>query len=366
MNIDFISYIDISLKNEFANQVINKWNSSYTYYNLPSQLTSLYYGYGGFSLSVNRNLLFKVNNNKIIGLESTNKTWSDLEINLIIEITFDIITDLNNKYSNVNVNANGVGSSSNSNITLVNTTNYYFSYMLPKSLMYDFIIKLLNDLSKSTHLKNAYQSQTGLIMQLDPTWRILFYSQLKNTTYRELNYIYYNNEYVIGFKSKDNIPYFTQNEIHELLQISNNIIDSYNLVKIPTTTYIMPNNYNYIDPNKINLDINDIEFTKYKSKYINLHLKIKESYKEKLLLYVFKKSRKINELKKLEISSNSFYLPTTSNWTKYTNKNHRKLTLVIENNYIIGLKFSGGTSLWSNDEVDELLILIEKFNKLYK
>lgn len=361
MNIDFISYIDISLKNEFVSQVINKWNSVYTHYNLPSQLTSIYFSNGGFSLAIDRNLMLKVNNNKIVGLFSDVKTWTDIEINLIIEITFDIITDLNNKYSNINVS-----DPNNSNINIVNTTNYYFSYMLPKSLLYDFTIKLLNDLSKSTYLKNAYQSQSGLIMQLDPTWRILFYSQLRNITYRELTYIYYNNEYIIGFKSKDNVPYFTQNEIYELLKISNNIIDSYNLVKIPTTTYIMPNNYNYLDPNKINLNIDDIEFTKYKSKYINLHLKIKASYKEKLLLFVFKKSRKIKELKNLEVSTNSFYLPTTSSWTKYTKRNHRKLSLVIEDNYITGLKFSGGTSLWTNDEVDELLILIEKFNKLYK
>ncbi len=209
----------------------------------------------------------------------------------------------------------------------------------------------------------------------------------------------YNTE-TIGVRLKDNLPYWSMDEINELLEICNSEIrrmglpSSYvrsrncstNIVGLPTSVYSKPSSGGIIitPSGKINKlgygtvssissrgsnnllisDYSDEVLDRYNHRKIKFKNPVKLSDKEYFMVKVIEKAKKNSVIRDLELyygDEGGFKLPMSSIWRKTygLRDDYRELKFMIEDNMIVGLRFIDDKPVWTYDEVDELLDIIE-------
>ncbi len=373
LDIKLLKSISILYKNEVIRKTVEKWqmfslNVGLTPDLLPTN-SGFYLPMTNFwinKLEINplldkRELVFVENAGMIIGLYFKDgvRYWSDDEIRLLLDILDGIANDF-----------------SSTQVPLLSTT-HYFDFALPKHLKIDFTIKVINKARNTSilHLLDQnFSAEGGFQLPLTPEWRISLMNNIyiQYHSFREMRYVE-NNDFIIGVRTKDAIPYWSTDEVNTLLKICNDIIKSYGISFVPVTQITNLLNLNTLNLNNIlnpntgqpysTFDIDNITFDRYTSRKIKFKKEITVKDKEKFMVNIVKKAKKTRILKKLEINysdDGGFYLPLTDPWKKYVNNNVkiRELDFIIKNNKITGLEFVEGIPLWTNDEVDELLDII--------
>jgi len=417
--ITFHKPITIGLKPDVVLRVIKRWKEVASAIGLDSNISENFSSEGGFELPITaiwlnklrdnstfvnyhnaRQLRFIEDNSNLVGLRFKDNivSWSSEEINLLTDIIYGVCEDLGNN----NINLSSVSKSSNTStnttnnvINLGNATTFYFNNALPIQLKLDFMIKVINKARNNNVLKlldQNFSSDGGFQLPISHEWRIILYnySNSRYHNFRELNFIS-TEEYVIGVRTKDAIPYWTIDEINNLLTICNDVITSYKLPLISINTLAFAtsinnltglntplNLSNIIDPNTnqpyiqntLTLDIDSDVLDKYRHSKIKFNKPIELKFKEKLLINVIKKAKKNKYLKNIQLGDSDeggFVLPMTRIWKKYADSSvtEREVEFIIneDNDTITGLEFTEGYSLWTNDEVDELLAIIYKIHK---
>ncbi len=209
----------------------------------------------------------------------------------------------------------------------------------------------------------------------------------------------YNTE-TIGVRLKDNLPYWSMDEINELLDICNSEIlrmglpSSYvrsrncstNIVGLPTSVFSKPSSGGIIitPSGKINKlgygtvssissrgsnnllisDYSDEVLDRYNHRKIKFKNPVKLSDKEFFMVKVIEKAKKNSVIRDLELyygDEGGFKLPMSSIWRKTygLRDDYRELKFMIDDDMIVGLRFIDDKPVWTYDEVDELLDIIE-------
>jgi hypothetical protein len=411
--ITFHKPITIGLKPDVVLRVIKRWKDVASTLGIDENIGENFSSEGGFELPITaiwlnklrdnsifvnyhnaRQLRFVQNNNNLVGLRFKDNivSWSTEEINLITDILHGVCEDLGNNATNLSSISPVL-----SNINLGNATTFYFNNALPIQLKLDFMIKVINKARNNNILRlldQNFSSDGGFQLPITHEWKIVLYnySNSRYHNFRELHFIS-TDEYVIGVRTKDAIPYWTIDEINNLLSICNDVIASYKLPLISINTLAFAtsinnlsglntplNLSNIIDPNTnqpyiqntltfdIDSDVSVID--KYKHSKIKFNKPIELKFKEKILINAIKKAKKNKYLKNIQLGDSDeggFVLPMTKMWKKYADSSvtEREVEFIIneDNDTIVGLEFVEGYSLWTNDEVDEILAII---NKIYK
>ena len=410
-SINFHKPISVGLKPDVTLRVINRWKEVASALGLDSNISENFSAEGGFELPITaiwlntlknnttfvnyhnaRQLRFITDNGNLIGLRFKDNiiSWSSEEINLITDIMHGICEELGNS----NIDLSNVSKSTANTINLGNATTFYFNNALPVQFKLDFMVKVINKARNNNILRlldQNFSSDGGFQLPITNEWKIVLYSytHAHYHNFRELNFIS-TKEYIIGVRTRDAIPYWTINEINSLLEICNDVINSYRLPLIPINTLAFAtsinnltglntplNLTNIIDPNTNlpyiqntlqTIDLDSDTLDKYRHSKIKFSKPIELKYKDKLILDVIKKAKKNKYLKNIQLGDSDeggFLLPMTRQWKNYADSSvqNRELEFIINEDEIIGLRFTEGYSLWTNDEVDELISIV---NKIYR
>jgi len=398
MIITLVKPISKLLKENMVSHVIQHWKEFAEYAGVVNNLSANMSAEGGFELPMTAEWLSKLSSHPLINYHSTRQMrfvesgdniiglrlkdgipyWTDKEIAYLTDILLGYVNKLSEPSKDKPV------------LEAPTTTNfyYYFDYGIPVVYKTDFTIRVINNASRTNTLKNinqSFSSEGGFQMPLTIEWKIMLSSmpRLEYHTARELLFIVDNN-FIIGLKLKDGIPYWSRDEIAELLEICNKEIISMNLPRIP---FKPPNSINdsyYItSDNKLiavqNLwnqqqsisEFDDVTFDKFKSRKIKLNKTVPLELKERFLRKVAKKAKKTKRLESIKINKSGnggFYLPMTSKWANFANLKTltRDIELIIKEDKITGLRFTDDTPLWTNKEVDKLIDIINKVIKKLK
>ncbi len=381
LDIKLLKPASILYKNDIIKKTIEKWKT----YSLGLGLTpDLSPTYSGFTLPmtaywlsalsgnpfihhhVARELEFVEDSGLLIGLRYKDSVpyWSSEEIRLLLDNLDGVINDL----------------SSFSTPSL--STTHYFDYALPIHYKVDFTIKVINK-ARTTNvlhlLDQNFSAEGGFQLPLTPDWRVTLMNNpyIQYHSFREMRFVD-NQQFIIGIRTKDGIPYWSPDEATTLLKICNDIIKTYGGI-VPNSQFAnvlnlnnVLNLSNILNPNTgqpySTFEIDNVTFDRYKSRKIKFKKEITVKDKEKFMINIVKKAKKTNILKNLEINysdDGGFYLPLTSVWKKYVDRNvkNRELEFIIKNNKITGLEFVEGIPLWTYDEVDEFLDIMQSVLK---
>ena len=363
-SIDIDPPIHTMFKNDLISKVINTWKQI-----APAYITKQIYASnsveGGFALDITpewvvnlggtalqyRELNFVIQNNHIVDLKYPYDivSWSSEEIVFLLNIIDNIRSGLTN---------------TNYNFEIPTVTDFYFSNAIPMNLIVEFTLRVLDQAKRTSLLRYIDQnySELGFQLPMDQNWLALAFNfpKIKLYQFRQLIYIG-NNQYVMGIRLKDSIPFWTTHELELLIQICESVIRSMNLPLIPVNYLLIKSGLESLYNLKSEMS-NTI--SKYKHHKIKFDTYINLDKKDEFMIKVAKMAKKTKILKKLELSFSNeggFTLPMTGEWEKYLDDDieERELEFIIDGNKIKGLRFTEGISVWSKDEVEELLEIID-------
>jgi len=370
-SIDIDPPIHVMYKNDLIIKVINTWKQI-----VPAYITSQIYASnnpnGGFALPITpewmgilggtglnyRELNFDIQNDQIINLRYPLDlvSWNSDEVVMLLNIIENIRSGLTN---------------TNYNFEIPTVTDFYFSNAVPMSLIVEFTLRVIDQARKTSLLRQIDHNYSELGFQLPMTsnWMSLSFSfpNIKFHNFRQIIYIG-NDNYVLGIRLKDKIPYWTTHELEQLMQICESVIRNMNLPLMPVNYLLIKKGFEALYLK--NVDSDDISVYKHHKikfdKYIDLKLR------EEFMVKVAKMAKKTKILKKIELSFSNeggFKLPMTDEWERYIDDDDiedRELEFIIEDNKIKGLRFTEDVSLWTKDEVSELLEIIDFITDLLK
>lgn len=401
LDIVLVKPVSKLLKEDMVNHAIRHWKEFADIAGVTSQISANMSSEGGFELPMTAEWLSKLSSNPLISYHSSRQMrfvengdniiglrfkdnihyWSDQEIAYLTDILLGYV----NKMSEAPKEKPVIETPTSTNFY------YYFDYAIPIMYKTNLTINVINSSIRSTILRNLNQSFSpdgGFQLPLTMEWKIMLSSfpRLDLLNSRELLFMADNN-FIIGLKLKEGIPSWSRDEIVEILKLCNKEIVNMNIPRVPFKAPVLSNSINipyYLGQDNKLLAINnllnqqqtisefdDVTFKKYKARKIKLDKMIPLKLKEKFLKKVGKKARKTKRLSSLEVNytgNGGFYLPMTSYWRNYANlkTTTRDIELIIKEKKITGLRFTDDTPLWTYDEVDKLIYIINKITKKLK
>lgn len=371
--IDIDPPIHTMFKNDLIIKVINTWKQI-----VPSYISNQIYASngveGGFALPMTpefsvqlggtgleyRELNFVIQNNYITDLKYPYDiiSWNSDEIVLLLNIINNIRSGLTNN---------------NYNVEIPTVTNFYFTNAIPINLIAEFTFRVLDQAKRTSLLRYIDQnySELGFQLPMSANWLSLAFSfpKIKFHQFRQIVYIG-NNQYVMGIQLKDKIPYWTTNELELLMQISESVIKQMNLPFMPVNYLLIKSGLDSLY--NLKSEMREDSISKYRHHKIKFDKYIDIESKDEFMIKVIKMAKKTKILRKLELSFSNdggFILPMTEEWENYLEDDEieeRELEFIIEGNKIKGLRFTEGISVWTQDEVEELLEIIDFVSDIVK
>ena len=365
-SIDIDPPIHEMYKNDLIIKVINSWKQVAPAY-ISNQIYASNSVEGGFALPMTpqfvsvlggtglqyREINFVIQNNHITDLKYPYDitSWTSDELVLLLNIIDNIRSGLtNNSY----------------NFEIPTVTDFYFSNAVPMNLIVEFTFRVLEQAKRTSLLRyiDHNYSELGFQLPMSQNWFALAFNfpKIKFHQFRQTIYIG-NNQYVMGIRLKDNIPYWTTHELELLMKICESVIRSMNLPLIPVNYLLIKSGLESLYNLKSELTSESI--SKYKHHKIKFDKYISIDSREEFMVKVAKIAKKTKILKKIELSFSNeggFKLPMTDEWERYLEDDDvedRELEFIIEDDKIKGLIFTEGISTWSKDEVEELLEIID-------